>query len=49
MGESITFPEEKIREVVTVIRAGLKVAKVSRETKQQLEKQCKELIDYIEQ
>lgn len=46
MNETICFPEDKIPEVVKVIEAGIKTAKVSRETKTQLRKQCKQLEAY---
>lgn len=50
--ERISFPEEKIPEVIAVIRAGLRsgtlTVEVSDETRDQLEKQCKELEEYMD-
>ena len=45
MNESITFPERYIKEVVSLIRRGLKTEK-NEEIKEQLEKQCKQLGEY---
>ena len=38
--ERLVFPEEKLDEVIEVIREGIKLAKVSKETKQQLDRWC---------
>jgi hypothetical protein len=46
MNESITFPEDKIRDIVRVIRRGLKDEPKRSMVRVQLEKQCRELEDY---
>jgi hypothetical protein len=44
--ESIQFPDEKIAKVVALIRRGLKTEK-DRDVKRNLERQCKELEEYL--
>lgn len=46
MMEAVYFPEEKIPQVVAVIRRGLK-AETDVEVKEQLENQCVELEEYF--
>ena len=45
MNEAFYFPLEKIPIVIKVIRDGLKTCK-DKETKTQMEKQCKEFMKY---
>ena len=45
--EILSIPEEQLLEVVTVIRAGLQVVDVSRETSDYLIKWCNEEEEYL--
>ena len=54
--EILVVPEEKLSEVIAVIRAGLEyvddgygdISIISDETREQLEKWCKEELEYLE-
>lgn len=45
--EILAVPEEYLQEVINVIRAGLKVTKVSSSTKHNLKKWCDEEEEYL--
>jgi mannose/cellobiose epimerase-like protein (N-acyl-D-glucosamine 2-epimerase family) len=50
MTEALYVPEEHLREVIEIIRTGLKAKKkVSREVKKQLTKWCNEEEEYLDQ
>lgn len=46
--EILTVPEDKLEEVIKVIRAGLRTEKVSRATKKALTTWCDEEEEYLE-
>lgn len=46
--EILAIPEDKLSEVIAVIRAGLVIADVSSETIEQLTKWCNEEEEYLE-
>lgn len=47
--EILAIPEEKLKETIAVIRAGLKQVKVSKSTKVGLLAWCKEEEEYLEE
>jgi hypothetical protein len=46
--EVLNVPEDKLEEVIKVIRAGLRTTKVSKETKKALTTWCDEEEEYLE-
>lgn len=47
--EILPIPEEHLREVIAIIRAGLATRKrVTKEVREQLEKWCEEEIEYMD-
>ena len=47
VSEILAVPEDNLQEVINVIREGLKNCKVSKDTKEHLEKWCKEEEEYL--
>ncbi len=46
--EILAVPEERLAEVIKVIRAGLKAIKISKDVKYNLSKWCKDEEEYLE-
>lgn len=46
--EVLNVPEENLRDVIKVLRAGLKKVKVSRDTKEALTRWCDEEEEYLD-
>lgn len=49
MSDGLYVPEEHLKEVIEVIRVGLKNRKTSRDVKRNLNEWCKEMEEYIQE